>query len=396
MERIIMHIDVNNAFLSWSAVELLNQGCKYDIRDSYAVIGGDEDKRHGVVLAKSMACKKMGIVTGESLYSARKKCSVLKTYTPNYSLYQSMSSQMFELLSGYSPDIEISSIDECFLDYGKVKKLYGDQLAFALRIKEEIKTKLGFTVNIGIGNNKLCAKMASDFSKPNQVHTLYINEVKSKMWILPVGQLFGIGKKTSSKLQQLNINTIGELALFDPYKLNKYFKNQTGRMIELANGVDESLVITNTEAPKGISNSTTLAYDYTNKEEIYRVINAMAENVAITLRKQQKYANVIAIILKDKYFHSYSHQQKLKNATDITSEIAETARHLFGEAWDKEPIRLIGVRLDNLVSYTNHQVSLFESIDSREKDTNLEKVVDNLKEKFGHKAIKKASSLDMK
>lgn len=391
-----MHIDVNNAFLSWSAVDLLNQGYKYDIRDSYAIIGGDEDKRHGIVLAKSMACKKMSIITGESLYSARKKCPALKIYAPDYSLYQKMSNQMFELLSNYSPDIEIFSIDECFIDYGKVKNLYGDQAEFALKVKEEIQNKLGFTVNIGIGNNKLCAKMASDFSKPNQIHTLYTREIINKMWPLPIEHLFGIGKKTSSKLKQLNIHTIGDLAQADLYKLTKYFKNQACKMIELASGIDHSLVITNAGAPKGISNSTTLPSDYSNKEEIYRVINNLADNVAISLRKQQKYANVIAIILKDKYFHSYSHQIKLKNATDITSEISKTAKRLFDEAWNKEPIRLIGIRLDNLVSYTNHQVSLFECIDSREKDATLEKVVDDLKEKFGYKVIKNASLVDNK
>jgi DNA polymerase-4 len=396
MDRIIMHIDVNNAFLSWTAVDLLKQGFKYDIRNSYAVIGGDENKRHGIVLAKSTPCKKMGITTGESLYGARKKCPALKIYVPNYLLYQQMSTDLFTLLSNYSPDIEIFSIDECFMDYGKVKKLHGPVDEFALRIKEEIHKKLGFTVNIGIGNNKLCAKMASDFSKPNKLHTLYQNEIEEKLWPLPIEQLFGIGKKTSSKLKQLNIYTIGQLAKADPHELAKYFKNQANRMIQLANGIDHSLVNPEASAPKGISNSTTLAYDYTNKEEIYRVISAIAENVSISLRKQKKYANVVAIILKDKYFRSYSHQIKLKNATDITSEICETAKRLFDEAWDKEPIRLIGIRLDSLVEYTNHQVSLFESVDTREKDTNLDKVVDDLKEKFGYKVIKKAALTDNK
>ena len=184
-----MHIDVNNAFLSWSAIDLLNKGYKYDIRNSYAVIGGDEKKRSGIVLAKSTSAKKLGIVTAETLYSARKKCKVLKVYPPNFKFYNEMSNKFFSLLRKYTPDIEIASIDECYLDYGKVKSLYGDEVAFAYKIKDEIKNTLGFTVNIGIANNKLCAKMASDFSKPDKVHTLYENEVKEKMYPLDVGDL---------------------------------------------------------------------------------------------------------------------------------------------------------------------------------------------------------------
>ena len=141
MERIIMHIDVNNAFLSWTAIDLLNKGYKYDIRDSFAVVGGDESKRRGIVLAKSMKAKKVGIRTAETLYSARKKCPALRIYEPNYKWYVEMSNKMFNLINKYTPDIEIVSIDECFIDYGKIIKLYGDPVAFAYKLKDEIKSK---------------------------------------------------------------------------------------------------------------------------------------------------------------------------------------------------------------------------------------------------------------
>lgn len=391
-----MHIDVNNAFLSWSAVDLLKQGFKYDIRNSYAVIGGDEEKRHGVVLAKSNPCKKLGIVTGESLYSARKKCPSLKIYPPNLKMYQYYSNQLFNLLSKYTPDIEVFSIDECFIDYSKVKKLHGDELEFAYKIKDEIKKELGFTVNIGIGNNKLCAKMASEFEKPDKVHTLYMHEIEDKLWPLPIEELLWIGKKTSVKLRELNINTIGDLAKANHNELFKYFKNQAIKMIESACGIDDSEVVTTYVDPKSISNSTTLPYDYTDKKEIYKVIGELAEKVGISLRKQQKYCNVVAIIIRDKYFHNYSHQIKLKNATNLTNEIYETAKQLFDEVWNKEPVRLIGVRLDNLTNSTYHQMSLFESIDDREKDTTLEEIVDKLKDKYGNKIIKIATLVDDK
>lgn len=387
MDKIIFHIDVNNAFLSWTAVDLLRNGYKEDIRNDDAVIGGDESKRAGIVLAKSIGAKKKGIITGETLYSARKKCSRLKVFPPNYNLYQKMSDSLFTLLSKYTPDIEIFSIDECFIDYSKVKNLYGDQMLFAKKLKDEIEHTLLFTVNIGIGNNKLCAKMASDFLKPNMIHTLYDYEVEDKMWPLTIEDLFGIGKKTSIKLRGLNINTIGDLAAADVDKLYPYFKNQTLKMINGAKGFGETNVISNRGESKGISNSTTLDHDLKTKEEIYKVLHAIAENLGVALRKQHRYANVVAVILKDRYFKSYSHQYKLKNGTNLTNDIFEVAKRLLDEVWNQEPIRLVGIRLDNLVKEVNYQMSLFESNEERFKVDKLEKTVDELKSKYGYNVV---------
>lgn len=396
MERIIMHIDVNNAFLSWSAVDLMNKGFGYDIRQSYAVIGGDEKTRRGIVLAKSPLAKKMGIQTGETLYSARKKCPALRTFPPNYLWYQEMSAKLFQLLSQYTCDIEIFSIDECFLDYGKVKKLYGDPLVFAEKIQKEIFNKLGFTVNIGIANNKLCAKMASDFSKPNKIHTLFTSEVVSKLYPLPIQELFGVGRKSSEKLKKLGIQTIGDLAQSLPEKLYPYFKNQSAKLIEMAKGIDDSPVVSTKEENKGISNSTTLAKDATDIAELYQVLEAISNNVALELRRQNKYAYVICVQLKDQYFRSYSHQRKLKNATNLTKEIYDTSKSLLNEMWQHEPIRLVGIRLDHLVASSMHQVSLFETVEKRDQDVVLEKTLDTLKEKYGYQVIDNASLLDGK
>lgn len=396
MERIIFHIDVNNAFLSWSALDLLKRGSKIDIRNIDAVIGGDVTTRRGIVLAKSISAKKSGVITGERLCDALKKCPDLKTYPPTFDIYTTMSNAMFELLYKYSPDIEIFSIDECSLDYGKVKKMYGDELLFAVKISKEIKETLGFTVNIGIGNNKLCAKMASDFSKPDKIHTLYDDEIKEKLWPLPVDELLWIGKKSSIKLHSLNINTIGDLANADSNVLYKYFKNQALKMIESAKGIDDTPVISTASDPKGISNSTTIERDLDNKRDIYKVIDVLCDNVSVSLRKQNKYATVICVTLKDQYFHSYSHQKRLVNATNLTAEITSAAKHLFDEMWNEEPIRLVGVSLTNLVATVNHQVSLFESLENREKSNILESTVDKLKDKYGAKVIKNASLVDTK
>ena len=396
MDRIIFHIDVNNAFLSWAAVDLLNKGYKYDIRNSYAVIGGDETARSGIVLAKSMPAKKLGIYTSETLYSARKKCRVLKVYPPNYKLYSEMSNKLFLLLSKYSPDIEIASIDECYMDYGKVKNMYGDEIEFAYKLKQEVKDTLGFTVNIGIANNKLCAKMASDYSKPDKVHTIFEYEIEEKMYPLKIDELFGVGKKTAPKFHDLGIHTIGDLAKADINLLTKYFKNQAINYINMAKGIDNSLVISEESIPDSISNETTLNKDVLNKQELYQYLLALSEMVGVRIRKQKKYASVIAVILKDRYFKRRTHQKKLVNPTNITNEIYNFSKEIFDEMWDGEPIRLIGLRLDGLTDNSYFQTSLFEDSETREKQEQIDIVVDNLKEKYGYKIIKKAGLIDNK
>ncbi len=383
-----MHIDVNNAFLSWTAIELLNNGCKYDIRNSYAVIGGDPKARKGIVLAKSNSAKKQGIVTAETLYSAKKKCPVLRVYPPNYKFYQEMSHKLFELLYKYTPDIEVASVDECYLDYTNVKHLYGSPLEFARKVQKEIYDTLGFTVNVGIANNKLCAKMASDFEKPYKIHTLFKEEVKDKMWPLKVGELFGVGKKSVPKLESLKIFTIGDLANSDPETLNKYFKNQSQYLINSANGIDDSPVISVPPEPKGIGSEITLPHDITNKDEIFKSLAILSEQVSLRLKKQNKYALTVTIILKDNLFKRSTHQKKIVNAIRSSEDILKIAKELYEEMKYDKPVRLIGIRLNNLVDTVTHQVSIFDDVKKIEENNDLEETIDKLKEKYGLKIIK--------
>lgn len=387
MERIIMHIDVNNAFLSWTAVDLLKKGYK-DIRCEYAVIGGDESKRRGIVLAKSMPAKKRGVKTAETLYSARKKCPYLNIYPPNRELYDKMSRSLFKLLQNYTSDIEIVSVDECFLDYGKVKNIYGDELEFARKLKNQIYNTFGFTVNIGIANNKLCAKMASDFSKPNKIHTLFNHEIKTKMWPLPIDDLYGIGKKSAEKLKNLKINTIEDLAKIDKQILYPYFKNQTDYIINIANGIDSSPVISEIHDPKCISSTYTLMYDYDDINELNKELRIISNHLGIELRSQNKYTQTIAIIIKDTYFKTTTHQEKLKNSTNSSDIIFEVSKKLLKEHWNGNAVRLIGIRLDSLTTNNDYQISLFENIEEKENNEVLDKTLDYLKKKFGDKIIK--------
>ena len=393
MDKIIMHIDVNNAFLSWTATKMVKEG-KKDLRKTYAIIGGDEKQRSGIVLAKSPLAKKKGVVTGETIYNAKKKCPYLEVYTPEFSYYKKMSNALFSLISKYTPDLEKMSIDECFIDYTPIMHIYGNPLKFAYNIKNEIKKTLGFTVNVGIANNKLCAKMASDFSKPDKVHTLFKTEIKTKMWPLPIDELFGVGKKTAIKLKNLNINTVEELALTDKNKLKPIFKNMTDDLINSAWGRGSDIVESSIEPPKGIGNETTLNHNIFSKEELHQYLLALSENVTIRLRKQNKYASVVVVTLKNKYFKRFSHQKKLVNATNITEEVYETAKEVLDEMKVDDGIRLIGVRLDGLKDEVNHQVSLFENLEEREETKKLDKTIDNLKEKYGFKIIKKASLIN--
>ena len=395
MKRIIMHIDVNNAFLSWSAVKLLYDGYKVDIRKIEAVIGGDESKRHGIVLAKSPVAKKKGVKTAETLASARRKCNNLKIYSPDFKWYSFMSRKMFELIRSYSPDIQILSVDECFLDYTKVKNLYGDPIKFAYHLKNKIYKTLKFTVNIGIANNKLCAKMASDFKKPNRVHTLFDYEIEEKMFPLDVGDLYGVGKKTTAKLKELNINTVSDLAHADVNFLYKYFKNQASYLIDKANGIDDSELVLVPPERKGISISTTYEYNLTNFDDILSKLYILVDNVCTHLRKDEKYAKVVSVTLRDKEFNTRSHQRKLVNATNLTSDIYDVAKSLAKELWDEEPIRLIGVSLNGLTNVVNYQISFFENSDKHINNEKLDKVVDDLKIQFGSKIINKASLLNV-
>jgi len=385
-ERIIFHIDVNSAFLSWSAVDALSNGEKIDIRKISSVIGGDEESRRGVVLAKSDLAKGYGIITGESLFSARKKCPSIKVVPPCFKVYEKYSKAMVELLKEYTPKLEQYSIDECFLDV--TNDLRGEPIKMAIDIKERIKSELGFTVNIGIANNKLLAKMASEFRKPDKVNTLYPFEIKQKLWPLKVGELFMVGKKATEKLNQLYIYTIGELANYNPDLLVAKFKSYGLVIWEYANGIDNSVVSSNRPEMKVISNSTTLAEDIRNKEMAYKVLNHLSENLAARLRKLNKCCSSISVSIRSSDFKDYSHQRKLINPTDSTRKIAETCMQLFDEAWKKEPVRQLGVALTQLITEKYYQMSIFEDV-KNDKDRAIYKAIDSIRKKYGQDAVKK-------
>ena len=392
MQKQILHVDVNNAFLSWTAVDMLKQGSNIDIREIPSVIGGDESRRAGIVLAKSPKAKMFGISTGETLYQARMKCPRLKVYPGNYKMYKQYSEKLYQLLLQYTDKIERFSIDECFLDM--TNTLLGDTLLNkAYEINKRVKKELGFTVNVGVAHNKLLAKMASDFTKPDRVHTLFEEEIPSKMWPLPVSDLLMLGRKTIPKLYNMRIKTIGDLAKTDKTLMIKKFGKHGLMMWEYANGIDNSEVNYKFEKPKGIGNSTTLPVDISDIPKLEEVLLALTEQVTYRLRKYGLLANVVNVQLRTKDFEDKTHQRKLVQATSSTKDIYIQAKELLHEMYKiGTPIRLIGMRVDNLIEKDELQLSFFNQ-ENTEKQDKIDKVVDELKQKYGYNTITRAGKL---
>ena len=396
-ERIIFHIDCNNAFLSWTAVHMLHSGSKIDIRNRYAVIGGKESERKGIVLAKSNLCKKCGVVTGETLYAARRKCPYLEVYQPEFKIYRKYSDIMYTYLCNYSKKIERYSIDECFIDFSDNLEIKKDPVRWAYKIKNEIRDNFGFTVNVGVGNNKLLAKMASDFSKPDKVHTLFSNEIKDKMWGLPIEDLFMIGRASSKKLRELGINTINDLAHTDREYLAKHFKSMGKMMWEYANGIDESLVESDYGNPKSISNSCVLPYNYSNIDDIYQEIKRLSEMTGKKLREKKMYSPNVMVWVKFDDFTKISKQLTLDNLINSDKDIYEYAIKLFNKIWNTDSdkkVRSLCVGVSNLTDKYMVQLSMFENnnIKDNEEDK-LKKTLNNIKEKYGDKSITYADRL---
>ena len=390
-ERLIFHIDVNSAYLSWTAVKLLQYGESFiDIIEVPSVIGGSEENRHGIILAASIPTKKFGIKTGEPIYAARLKCKDLIIYPPDYNWYVKSSDALFELLSEYSPKIQRYSIDECFMDCTHFKE---DYKRMAMRIKMRISQELGFNTNIGISTNKLLAKMASDFKPKNTVHTLFKDEMPLKMWNLPIGDLFMVGRASEAKLHKLNVHTIGELAQYDVSLLIDKLHSHGKLIYEYANGIDNSEIRkSNYLEVKGIGNSTTIAYDIETIEEALKILLSLTESVAMRLRESNSLCGLVVVSIKTNEFTYYSHQKPLNNFTDSTNIIFEGIKEAFKEGWKGEKIRQLGVRVTKLCANSYCQATLFD-FEITEKQRKLDKTLDALRNKYGKECVIRSTFL---
>ncbi len=387
MRRLIFHVDVNSAFLSWEAARRVKAG-EDDLRLVPSAVGGDREKRTGVIVAKSIPAKKYGIKTGEPVSSALRKCPSLVLVRPDFRLYERSSKAFMDICRAYAPVVEKYSIDECFLDMSGTERVYPDPVATAHEIKNKIREELGFTVNVGVGDNKLLAKMASDFEKPDRVHTLFSEEVEQKIWSLPVRELFTVGRATAERLESANIKTIGALAHADPKWLRDYLGEKQGEhLYRFANGLDDSPVVAEPERAKGYSNSITLEEDVVNDRQAHRILLELSDSVTSRMRADGAKAYCVGVTIRGNDFRDRSHQRRLENATDITDEVYEVSRRLFAELWDRRtPLRLIGLALTNVTWEGEEQITLFPD-EKKERARKIDRAVDSIRGKFGPDTI---------
>lgn len=383
-------------------------------------------RRHGVVLAKSIPAKKYGIVTGEPIVNALRKCPNLVIESPDHRLYNQKSRELMQFLSEICPDIEQLSVDECFLDFTSIQNRYPSPDTAARSIKNQIRDSFGFTVNIGISDKKVLAKMASDFKKPDLVHTLYSWEIREKMWPLPVSSLYMCGKSSTEALRKLEIKTIGELAKTDREIIASHLKSHGLLLWEYANGIDDSAVVSAPSEAKGIGNSITLPKDVTGEKEAFHYLLSLSDSVAGRLRKAGQLAGMISVEIKYSSFKTVSHQMTLSPPSDISRVIYDASCRLFKELWNGSPIRLLGVRSSKLTDRSEpSQLSLFDfgqisslpedspvrtdggslsaptrqsknspASPSREKLAALDKTLDAIRQKYGDSAVVRGSFLD--
>lgn len=393
-QRIIFHVDANSAFLSWTAaykVKVLGESL--DIRDVPSVVAGDKESRHSIILAKSTPAKKFGIQTGEPLFQALEKCPDLVIVPPDYGLYVEASRHFVEMLRQFSPAVEQYSIDEAWVDMTGTERLWGPPRLAAEKMRQRIWEELGFTVNVGISTNKLLAKVAGDFEKPNKVHTLFPEEVPTKMWPLPVRDLFLVGSATEKKLKKIGIYTIGDLAHADLSAIKRRLGKHGETIWRYANGYNTDLVTPEPAENKGYGNSVTTAADVTTREGAHQVLLSLCETVAMRMRKDGKCGSCISVHLRTNSFEHYSHQMLIHGATNITQTIFQTACRVFDEAWDAQtPLRQLGVQVTRLSEEPYQQYDLFSDMSpvQYERKLRLDETVDALRDKFGEDIIRRA------
>ena len=394
MSRLIFHIDVNSAFLSWESARRVKQGLS-DLRDIPACIGGDPKKRTGIVVAKSIPAKKYWITTGEPVAMALRKCPELVIVKSDFELYIKCSRAFKEICASYAPVMESFSIDEVFLDMTGTSLIYPDPIKTAHEIKDKIRDELGFTVNVGISTNKLLAKMASDFEKPDKVHTLFPEEIPTKMWPLSVRDLLFLGKAFEKKLTEAGIRTIGDMAHVSESEIQALLGNKAGHQLhQYALGIDESPVKAKPEEAKGFSVETTFNDDIVSVEQVLPILLEQCDVVTTRMRRKGKKCTSVSVTFRTLDFKNKSHQTTLSNATDMTDEIFRNAKKLFTESWKGEPLRLIGVALTNLTDESFEQLSLFEDNEKKERHRKLDATMDEIRQKFGNDKITRASIMN--
>ena len=389
MDRSILHCDLNNFYASAESVG------HEEYKSIPLVVGGDEELRHGIVLAKNEIAKKYGIKTGEALWEARKKCPEVKIVPPNFPKYLGFSRQVREIYERYTDMVEPFGIDECWLDVTGSTFLFGSPQQIASRIMEEIKKETdGLTISVGVSYNKIFAKLGSDYKKPDGLTVITRENYQKILWPLEVEALMGVGRATSKRLRLMGISTVGQLAQLNQKILNEAFGKNGLLLWGYANGYDCSPVIPTGQEPqiKSIGRSTTTPRDLENDGEVWRVILALSEEVAHTLRKEGLRAGGVQVHIRDNRLCVSEYQKNLETAVQTCEDLSHQSMELFcqGYSW-RLPIRSIGVRAFHLTSEeSGAQTTTFFNAVKSEKWEALEDKVDIIRDRYGRDALKRA------
>lgn len=392
MDRIILHCDLNNFYAS---VECLHHP---EYRNHPLAVGGDIEKRHGIILAKNQLAKAYHIQTGEALWQARAKCPELLIVKPNFSLYLRFSRMVKEIYADYTDQIESFGIDEAWLDVTHTLHLFHcspGQLAD--RIRQRIKDEVGITASVGVSFNKVFAKLGSDLKKPDATTLITRQNMESLVFPLPISDLLYVGRATTHKLSELGIHTIGQCARYDLSILKRKLGKWGEYIWRFANGMDTSVVLVKNHEPlvKSIGNSTTSPKDLKTLEDVRIVAYVLAESVAARLKEAHLMCTTVAIGVRDVHLHGFTRQRKLDEPTQLSDTIAQIALELFEENVDFSlSLRSIGIKATDLVMDTHiQQLSVFSDAHDREKALQLEKTIEAIRERYGFQSIQRCLML---
>ncbi len=391
-DRIILHCDLNNFYAS---VECLHHP---EYRNHPLAVGGDIEKRHGIILAKNQLAKRFGIQTGEALWQARAKCPNLLIVKPNFSLYLRFSKLIKTMYAQYTDQIESFGIDEAWLDVTHTLHLFKcspGQLAD--QIRERIKTEFGITASIGVSFNKVFAKLGSDLKKPDATTLITRQNLETLIYPLPISDLLYVGRATTHKLKEIGIYTIGDCAHYDLAILKRKLGKWGEYIWRFANGLDNSIVSKRDHEPmvKSIGNSTTSPKDLKTLEDVKIVAYILAESVAARLKEAHLLAGTISIGVRDQNLEGFTRQIQLENPSALSDDIAKAALDLFEKNVDFSiSLRSIGIKASQLIHEESlMQNSLFTPYETLQKNLSLEKTIEHIRERYGFSSIQRCLML---
>jgi DNA polymerase-4 len=389
-QKTILHIDMNSFFAS------CEQAKNPELKKQPLIVGGNPETRRGIVLAASYDAKAYGVKTTMLIHEAIRLCPQALVIQPSHGIYSEMSKEVMAIFDDYTPLKQQVSVDEAFLDMTGTEHLFGDAIQAAKTIQARILKELDLPCSVGIAHNKLLAKMASDFKKPMGITTLYEDEVESKLWPLKVGDLYGIGKKTVPRLEEIGVRTIGDLAVFDTERLINTFGYKSGMsMHDSANGMSSNKVDVIIEPPKSVGNELTYSKDIKDMDQIKEEVLLLSDKVGYRLRKKMLNGRTVSIKLKFNDFSVITRSKTLEAPTHHTDVIYATAMELIQTSRGHLPIRLIGVTVTNFEGEANRQMSLFD-FEVETEHSEVDHMVDTIRAKFGYDMIKRATLLDKK